>query len=79
MGLGRTANATLLMHLLAVVGKAYLLENEGSPSSVFSRVSKSSFVADGVTDEWKKEETERLKESIDDRRDIGRSNILLML
>lgn len=50
------------MNLLAVVGRPYLLENETSPSSVLSRPSKSSDVADGC----KKEVRERLKKSIDD-------------
>lgn len=50
------------MDLLAVVGRPYLLENEASLSSVLSRLSKSSFEADGC----KKEAKERLKKSIDD-------------
>ena len=49
-----------LADLLAVVGRAYLLENEASPSSVLRRFSKFSSVADG----WKKQVRERLIESI---------------
>lgn len=49
------------MDLLAVTGKAYLVENEAPPSSVSRRVFKSSSVAG-----WcKKEKRQRLKECID--------------
>lgn len=50
------------MDLLAVTGRAYLSENEAPPSSVSSRVFKSSSVADW----FKKEESKRLKKCIDD-------------
>ncbi len=59
------------MILLAVVGRPYLVENEVSSSSVLSRFSKSSSVADGR----EKEARERLKKSIDvDARQSWRSN-----
>ena len=56
---------TFLMDLLAVVGNAYLLENEVSPSSVLRRDSESSSVAG----ECNKEVRERVKNSIDVDRD----------
>ncbi len=49
------------MDLLAVVGRAHLLENGTPPSSVLSKVSRSSSEADGC----KMEAMERLKESIE--------------
>ena len=49
------------MVLHAVVGRAYLLENGTPPSSVLSKVSRSSSEADGC----RIEAMERLKESIE--------------
>lgn len=60
-------STTFLMDLLAVTWKAYLVENEGPPSSGSSRVFKSSSVAGW----WKKEERERLSECIDNNDDEG--------
>ena len=60
--MGRRVKTTFLMDLLAVTGKAYLPENEAPPSSVSSKVFKSS----SVVDWFKKEERKRLKKCIDD-------------
>lgn len=59
IGFGRSANTNFLADLLAVVGRAYLLENEASPSSPLSRISKSSCVGG-----CNKQVRERLKKSI---------------